>query len=149
MSAFDPASFLNMQTTEVGSTSVEPIPAGEYMAIISDLKPREANTKNGPKAVLDLELSLQAPDVAAKLGRSELKVRDSVWPDMRPDGAGLDMSKGKNVKLNRIREAAGLNKPGQTFSVGMLLGKMVKVQVAHRVDGDAIYTDVKTYGAAG
>lgn len=80
-----------------------------------------------------------------KLGRDSLKVRDSFWPDVTPNG-GLDMAKGKNVKLNRLRDAVGLNTPGQPFSIGMFSNKMVKAQVSHRVDGDVIYTDVKAYG---
>lgn len=145
MSAFDPSAFLNQTTTEVGSTSVEPIPAGEYTAIIDKVEPRQVNGKNGPTIVVEVHYLLQAPDVAARIGREKLAVRASFWPDLASNG-GFDMSKGKNVALNRLREACGLNNPGQPFKLGDLVGKMVKAQVTFREANGAIYNDVKTVG---
>jgi len=145
MSAFDPAAFLNQTTTESGSTSIEPIPAGEYPALIDKVEPRQVTTKNGPSIVVDVHLLLQDPATAAKIGREKLSVRMSFFPDLASNG-GFDMAKGKNVQLNRLREACNLNSPGQAFKLGDLVGKMVKAQVTLREANGAIYNDAKTVG---
>lgn len=146
MSAFDPSAFLNQTTTEAGSTAIEPIPAGEYPALIDKVEPRQVNGKNGPTIVIEVHYLLQDPATAQRIGREKLQVRSSFWPDLAPNG-GFDMSKGKNVALNRLRDACGLNVPGQPFKLSDLVGKMVKAQVTFREgQGGAIYNDIKTVG---
>lgn len=147
MSAFDPAAFLDMGTSEAGSTEMTPIPAGEYTAVINEVKARSVKTKNGEGVVVDVEMLLQAPDVAKQIGREKLSVRYSFFPELTANG-GFDMSQGKNVKLNRLRDACGLNVPGQPFKISMLQGKMVKAVVSLRPakDSDAIYNDVTAVG---
>ena len=147
MSAFDPSTFLDMTTAEAGSTSIEPIPAGEYTAIIESVEPKPFISKRTGQEgiVVECNLVLQAPEVASRLGRDKLTARYSFYPDLTPQG-GFDMAKGKNVSLNRLRDACGLNVPGQPFKLSMLMGKPLKAVLSHRVVGDAVYTDVKTVG---
>jgi hypothetical protein len=59
------------------------------------------------------------------------------------DAGNLDMSKGRNVQLGRLREALGLNTPGQAFSFQMIPGRAAKILVKQRVEGEDIFADVK------
>ena len=146
---FDPDTFLSTTVTEANSTTVVPVPEGEYVAIIGKPKIRQFSGTKDPGALytsLDLpceiDLAGMYPAVAEQLGRDKATVRYSSMLDLT-DSGGLDMGKGRNVGLGRAREAAGLNTPGQPFSFAMFEGRAVKVMVKHRVDGDRIYDEVK------
>lgn len=146
--AFDPAAFMDMGTSEAGDTVVKPIPAGEYLAIIEKVDPRTVTTKNGESVVIDIHLVLQDPALAAQLGREKVSMRYGFFPDMKPDRSGFDMSSGKNIKLNQLRAATGLNTPGTPFKLPMLVGKPVKIKTSLR-EGDSPdvwYSDVKSVG---
>ena len=146
MSMFDPDAFMAANIADAGSTAVEPIPAGEYTATIKDVKTRGVDTKNGPGVVCDIIYTLLAPDVAAKLGRQTLEVKQGMFLDIA-DGK-LDLSKGKNVQLNRVREAVGMNKGGVALNALKGAGPL-KVHVTLRPDKnspDVIYNDVKSVG---
>ena len=60
------------------------------------------------------------------------------------DSGSMDMGKGRNVGLGRLREALNLNQPGQVFSFSMIPGRLAKVAVSHRIDGENIYAEVKS-----
>ena len=144
MSAFDLDSFMS-QPAEAGTTSIAPIPEGEYLAIIDDVKPRIVNTKNGEAMALDVFCLLQDEALKKTLGRETLTVKAGFFLDM--NGSKLDMSAGKNTRLNRLREALGQNAAGWTPSKLKGAGP-VKVKVSQRVDGDVIYNDIKSFGKA-
>ncbi len=143
---FDIDSFLS-SSADAGSTKFEPIPAGDYTAIIDDAQLRAA----GNGVVLDVTCLLQAPEVAQKLGRDKLSVRGGLFLDLTPSNQ-LDMGAGKNIRLNRLREAVGLNKPMPVRELkDQLKGKTVKVQVTLRPDknnSDVVYNDIKSFGKA-
>lgn len=145
MSIFSPESFLDMQITESNDTKIVPIPVGEYMAAVKDVKVRPWQSKNDPsKAGIALDIVWLIDDASVKefLGREEVTAKQGIMLDMTEAG-GLDVGKGKNVSLGRLREAVGLNTPGQPFSFTMLSGRAAKVKVEHRVDGDQIYSEIK------
>jgi hypothetical protein len=146
MSVFDPASFMAANTSEAGSTSLDPLPAGDYTAMISKVDPRAVNTKNGPGVVVDITYALQSPAVP---GRENPTVRQGIFADLTPAG-GFDMAKGKNVQLNRVRAAVGQNEAGKPWNLGMLVGAgPLKVHVKLRPDKnspDVIYNDVASVG---
>ena len=146
---FDPDKFMQQTTSEAGSTTFEPIPQGEYSATIDDIKFRSVPTKNGDSVVLDITWLLNAPEVSKQLGRDKLTVRQSAWIDTDSNG-GIDMSKGKNVALNRIRDALGQNTAGKAWNPPMLRGGAAKVQVKHRASkepgSDALFSDVVAVG---
>lgn len=148
---FDPDKFMESVTSEAGSTKFEPIPSGDYTAIIEDVsKPRMA----GERPVMDVIFKLMdvAPDVQAQLGRQAFTVKKGYFLDVTKDG-GLDLSKGKNIDLNRLREAVGQNVAGKPWKPLDLKGAgPVKVQVSLRPDKnspDVIYNDVKSVGKIG
>lgn len=142
---FNPDQFLDMQVTEANDTKLTPVPVGEYVAVIEDVKCRQWQSKQDPSKsglTLDITWSIDDPAVKELLGRDKVTVRQGVMLDLTESG-GLDMGKGRNVGLGRLREAVGLNTPGQPFSFSMLVGRVAKVSVSHRIDGDNIYAEVK------
>lgn len=142
---FSPDQFLDMQVTEANDTKIVPVPVGEYNAVVSEVKVVSWQKKDDPStAGLKLQIiwELDSPEVKALLQRDKVTVRQDQMLDLI-DGGGLDMGRGRNVGLGRLREATGLNTPGQPFSFTMLTGRMAKVSIKHRVDGDTIYSEVK------
>ena len=145
MSMFSPEQFLDMQVTESNDTKVIPVPPGEYIPVVKEVKIRPWQSKADPSKAgiaLDLQWTLDDAGVKTLLGRDEVSVKQGVMLDLSEAG-GLDMGKGRNISLGRLREACGLNSPGQPFSVTMLTGRMARVKVEHRVDGENIYAEVK------
>lgn len=142
---FSPEQFLDMQVTESNDTKIIPIPVGEYLAVIGEVKVLQWQKKDDPsQAGLKLQIlwELDSPEVKALLARDKVTARQDQMLDLTETG-GLDMGKGRNVGLGRLREATGLNTPGQPFAFSMLTGRMAKVSIKHRVDGDTIYSEVK------
>lgn len=142
---FSPDQFLDMQVTDANDTKIVPVPVGEYNAVISEVKVVSWQKKDDPSVAglkLQITWELDSPEVKALLQRDKVTVRQDQMLDLTESG-GLDMGKGRNVGLGRLREATGLNTPGQPFSFTMLTGRMAKVSIKHRVDGDTIYSEVK------
>lgn len=145
MSQFDPQQFLDMQVTEQNDTKIIPIPVGEWPAQVDDVKVRPWQAKNDSSKAglaLDVTWNIQDPGVLGIVQREKATVKQGLMLDLTEQG-GLDMGKGKNVSLGRLREAVGLNTPGKPFAFSMLMGQMAKVKVEHRVVGEDIFSDVK------
>jgi hypothetical protein len=144
---FDPNTFLDMTTTDANSTVSIPVPVAEYIGIIDEVKARPWQSKDDPsKAGMALDVLWSVDDEGVKqlLERDKVVVKQGLMLDMTESG-GLDMGKGKNVQLGRLREATGLNAPGQPFGFRMLEGRMAKIRVKHRPDPknpEVIYAEV-------
>jgi hypothetical protein len=142
---FDPSQFLDIQLTETNDTKVTPVPEGEYTAVVKEITSRTWSSKSDPTksgVTLDLIWSLDDSNVRQLLGRDEVTVKQGVMLDLT-DAGGLDMGKGRNVGLGRLREAFDLNKPGVPFSPSMFAGRVAKVSVKHRIVDENIYAEVK------
>ena len=148
--SFDPNTFLNATFTEENDTKVIPVPAGEYLALAEKVDVKSWSSKDGSSSGIKLEIlwDIQDDNVKALLGHDTVKCAQQQMLDLTDTGA-LDMGKGKNVGLGRIREALGLNKPGEPFSFGMIQGRMAKVVVSHRTAGEDIYAEIKKIATAG
>lgn len=150
--SFDPNQFLDMQFTDANDTVLRPVPVNEYVAVCDKCELRPWTSKDDPtKSGLALDLQWEIDDAALQeeLGRKP-KVKQGIMLDMTADGTGFDMGKGRNVGLGRLREALGLNTPGQPFSFSMMPGKVAKISVTHRVDKnnpEVIYAEVKAVTA--
>lgn len=142
--SFDPTTFLDQTVTGASSTSSEPVPEGEYQAILEKLDVKPWASRDGATAGLKLELVWDILDEAVKatLGRTKVTSRQSIMLDLTESGA-MDMGKGKNVGVGRLREATNMNDPKKPFSFGMLVGQMAKVGVKHRVYEGNIFDEVK------
>lgn len=144
MSTFDPAMFLETTFTEANSTVTIPVPVGEYMAVVEKVEARRWQSKEDPEKsgiALDIQWSVDDQGVKDFLGRDKVTVKQGVMLDLNEAG-GLDVGAGKNVRLGRLREALGLNVPGQPFSFLMMTGRPAKVAVTHRVSGEDIFAEV-------
>lgn len=143
---FNPEQFLDQQFTEANDTKLVPVPVGEYTAIAGEVKCRQWQSKADPsKSGLTLDITWEIDDPAVKelLGRDKVTVRQGIMLDLTESGT-MDMGKGRNVGLGRLREALNLNQPGQAFSFSMIPGRLAKVSVTHRIDGENIYAEVKS-----
>lgn len=141
---FSAEQFLDMQVDGAMDTKVVPVPVGEFLGICTEVKARTWASKKDPSksgVTLDLTWEIEDQNVKAMLGREKVTVRQGIMLDLTESG-GLDIGKGKNVGLGRVREAVGLNSPGQPFSATMIVGRPAKLKVTHRVDGETIYAEV-------
>lgn len=154
MSIFDPNQFAEMTVSEANSTVSIPVPAGEYLAVAEKVEIRQwTSTKDPSKAGLtcDITWNIDDPNVKALLERDKVTVKQGIMLDLT-DSGGLDMGKGKNVGLGRLREAVGLNAAGQVFGFKMIEGRIARVSVSHRTDPNdsaKIYAEVKAVAKAG
>lgn len=144
MSQFDPATFLDQTVTDANSTVSTPVPVGEHLATCGEVKIESWVSKDGTKSGLRAELPWAIENNAAVTqvtGRPKNIVRQSIMLDLTPEG-GLDMGKGMNVQLGKVREAVGLNTPGQPFSFRMIQGRAAKIKVEHEPYNGQLYAKV-------
>lgn len=132
--SFDPSTFLNQSFDEANDTKVTPCPVGEYIALAEKVDVQTWQKKDGSASGLKLQVlwEIQDENVKALLGRDKILVPQQIMLDLNESGEGLDMGKGKNVGLGRLREALDLNKPGEPFSFSMIQGRPATVVVSHR-----------------
>ena len=148
---FDPNSFFEQVITEIGSTEVVPIPAGEYLATIDKKEVTTWQKKDDPSVSgLKLKITWSLEDQAVRdlLGRDKVVVSQDIMLDITETGS-LDMGKGRNVELNRLRAAVDLNVSG--FSFHQLDGRMARVTVKQdqdKNDPQKFYARVKAVGHA-
>lgn len=142
--SFDPAAFLNFTIEEVNSTEQTPVPEGELLAIADKVEIVPWASRDGSSSGLKLQIIWDIQDEPTKqlLNRSKVTCRQDLMLDLTEQG-NLDMGKGKNVPLGRLRSAVDLNTPGQPFSFPMIQGRMATVAVKHRIANDTIYAEVK------
>lgn len=131
MSVFDKESFLNSTVTGANETKVTPVPEGEYTAMIDDLDIRTGEKDGKPWASLSIKWYIPDEQLKALLGMEHPTVTDSIFLDM--ENGKLAFGPNKNVRLGRIREAAGQNDPKKPWSFAMLKGAgPVKIKVGSR-----------------
>jgi hypothetical protein len=149
-SAFNAAAYEAATTTDSSSTSVTPIPEGEYNAIIEDYKWNSGTSKRDQSQFVSFNVIYRILDdtneVTNLIGR-EPKLTQSYFVDTNPQGT-FDFSKGKNVWLGKLREAVGLNAPGAQFTFSMLKGQALRIVVTQEPakDSDDVYNRVKSVG---
>lgn len=153
-SQFNPDLFLQTSYSEQTSTKTEPLPDGEYTALIKTLIPRQVQGKqDASKLYVFLDMELEIPlngELQSKLGREKSVIRHSIGIDMTESGA-IDMAKGKNVQLGRLREAANQNVLGEPWTPAQLVNRLVKAKVGHEPsdkDPTIIYNRVEAVGKA-
>lgn len=142
--SFDAQSFLDATVSSANDTEIIPVPVGEYFGIIDKVAPRQWQSKDGTKSGIALDIIWLVEDAGVKqqLGRETVTCKQGIMLDLNTSG-GLDLSKGKNIGLGRLREAIGKNEEGQPFSFSMLPGLTAKISVTHRVSGEDTFAEVK------
>lgn len=145
MSIFDPALFLDASIDQPMERR-DPLPVGDYTAVIGAPTTRAWTGKTDPSksgVAADVPLTIDIPaDMAERLGYSTLNVRDSIMLDLTSGGT-IDYSKGKNNQLRTYREALDMNKPGDSFSLRRMEGRVVLVKISHEEWNGALVERVK------
>lgn len=144
MTTFNLADFLNQTFDESNSTVSVPVPEGEFLAIADKVDLNTWQKRDGSASGLKLDIvwDIQDAELLAMFDRSKATSRQSIMLDLTETG-NLDFGKGRNVQLGRLRAALDLNEPGKPFGFPMITGRMGKVSIKHRIDGDQIYSEVK------
>lgn len=142
--SFDPQAFLDSSVSGANDTKVIPVPVGEYMGIIEKVLPRQWQSKDGSSSgiAIDIFWLVEDANVKSYLGRETVTCKQGIMLDTTASGS-LDMSKGKNIGLGRLREAVGANDPSSNFSFSMLPGLSAKISVTHRISGEDTFAEVK------
>ena len=133
-STFDPDLFLGAEVAGGFETSYERVPAGEYPAMIEDVKVRKVNTENGVSAVMDVTWLILDEDVKKATELERPTCRQGLFLDINEKG-GLDRGKNKNVALGRLLEVLGVNK-GDKWSPEGLKSSTATVRVEHKPNKD-------------
>ncbi len=120
---FNATDFLNSTVSGPMSTSIPPVPEGEWRAMVDDsdkfVEFREVNTRNGPRPIATIWFSIVDDACRAQLGRDTVRIKHDIWLDLTPSGS-IDTGEGKNVKLGQLRAALGQN--DGSWSFGQLRG---------------------------
>lgn len=142
--SFNPDEFLAASISTSNDTKIIPVPVGEYAGMIEKVLPRQWQSKDGTQTGISLDIiwSVEDSNVKQHLNREHVTVKQGIMLDTTDSGA-LDVAKGKNIGLGRLREAVGKNSEGEPFSFAMLPGLMAKIAVTHRVVGEETYAEVK------
>lgn len=138
MSAFDAETFLDM-TMDTPLVRRPPIQVGDYTGVFGEPTSRNWVSPKDPSKsgiAFDYPILLDVPAAERErvgiTGDYSVTVKWGVMVDLMPDGKSFDMGIGKNGGLRKLREAVGMNKPGDTFSPRATAGRVVKVKVGHR-----------------
>lgn len=130
VSSFDPQSFIDSSIEGANDTSIVPIPQGEWLAQVDNVRARKIDTKDGPRAIMDVTWEILDESVKEELEREKVTCRQSVFLDVTGEGS-IDLGKGKNRQLGLLREAVGQNDPSRPWAPSMLIGNPAKVVVEH------------------
>jgi hypothetical protein len=152
-SSFNPDQFLSTSVSEANDTKLILVPVGVVQsAQVSklDLRKLDANDQNPERFILEVIWIALDESVKKETGLDKPTVRQSIWLDTLPSGA-LDMGKGKNVGLGRLREAVGQNKAGKSWAMNMLNGATASLLIEHVLNkkDEQTYAQVKRVGAPG
>ena len=131
---FDPVSLLNQDLGE-NETRRELLPIGEVIAQIGKLKFASGKIQNGERAGENwdrLDASLEITDPAYLKGyadgeQTRAVTNLGVMLEMTPEGT-IATGMNKNIRLGKLREAAGVN--GRPL--GMLQGQMIRIMIGHK-----------------
>lgn len=144
MSMFSADDIMDMEVAGEMSTEYTPVPEGEYAAAITSVKVRMVGEEKD-KPVLDIVWGIDDERVRQELGIEKPSCRQSIFLDLNESGR-LDLSKGKNVQLGKLREAVGQNGAGP-WAIPHLDGAAAIVKISHREYNGSIYADVKGVAA--
>ena len=143
---FDPVQFLD---AEISTPLVRrpPLPIGDYLAVIGEVKAEvwtgkpggKAEGKSGMKYVVPLSIDVpQEVQTALGLNQATLTLTDGIMLDLN-EGGTIDTGPGKNGGLRRYRDALDMNKPGENFSARKMQGRPIRVKITHELyNGDAV-----------
>ena len=139
MSSFDPDQFMNTTVEGELDTKRPVVPASQYNCQVFKVTPKSGTIGKGDnagKTWASFVLTLEVMDEAVKeeMNQDKVFVSYNIFLDLT-DSEQLDMSKGKNVQLGKLRNAVGQN-DGSPWTPAMLLGQMVEADVVVGVNNN-------------
>lgn len=151
MSVFDSDSFLDA-TTQEALVRRPPLPVGsDYIGTLGEPKTRKGEKDGKPWTAVDfpVEIDLSTkPDIQKEMGGlAKVTLKVGVMLDIN-DGGMIDWGVGKNNRLRRLREAVGMNVPGQSFNIRAMQGRLVRVSVKHREHEGEMFDEVDAVSKA-
>lgn len=143
--AFDPDQFSQMPIEGANSTEAIPFEDKECPGVIDKIDFRQITSEKDQKVYLALDVSwdLDSPEDKQRMGRDKILGRQTIFLDRLENGS-LDMGKGRNVQLGLLREATGLNNPGQAFQFIQLVGRPALCKAKDREYEGQHFVDVKS-----
>jgi hypothetical protein len=132
MSTFNPEAFMSASIQGANDTQSMQVPEGDFQGMISKVEPRVVGQEN-PRPIIAITWKVDDEGVRQLTGRAEPTVRQTIWLDVTESG-GLDMGKGKNAQLGKLRDALGQNDAGKPWNPGMLQGGVARIKVKHSLD---------------
>jgi hypothetical protein len=131
---FDPVSLLNQDLPE-GETRRTLLPQGEVIAQITKIAVKSGTISKGDKAGedwnrLDVSLEITDPEYLEHYADGSFTKANTnlgLMIDLTETGQ-IAMGPNRNIRLNRLREAAGVN--GKPLS--MLSGQFIRITIGHK-----------------
>jgi hypothetical protein len=134
-STFDSDSFMNASVEGEMETRFEPVPEGEYTAVIENVAVKEVDGPEGKIKICDVTWDIMDEDLKTNLGREKLQVRQGVFLDVDNKG-NIVIGANKNIQLGRIRAALGQN-TSSSWNFAKLLGSApATIKVGVKPDKD-------------
>lgn len=130
-----------------GAMDTEAIPFPIMEAVVAVVKSFTIEAIKD-KVKLTVIWNCNAPEVAEVTGREDNNIRQNVWLDLTASG-NLDLGRGKNVGLGKLRTALGQNDPSEPWGFGHIVGQVAKLRTSQRLGDDGtIYAEVKNVFSA-
>lgn len=117
---FNADQFMNTTVDSAGSTEAPKTPEGEFTGVIGEItsesirevKWTDEKGVEQTRLVFEVPMIIRDQEINAKTQRDTIVHREGFFLDFTPDGTKLDMSEGKNTKLNQLRDVLGQNVAG-------------------------------------
>lgn len=135
--SFDADTFLSLTIDQPLDTRRVPVPEGEYVAAVKDIKARTGVSQKSGNEFLALDVIWEIDDVEGRVKSATNRDVNTVTQQMfldRNGSGGIATGAGQNISLGKLREAVGQNKTGMPWSPTMLKGAVARISVAHRLD---------------
>src|SRR6478735_2962768 len=117
---FNPQAFMEATIQGALDTRRVPCPQGDFPGVIEKIEPKSGENKQGERvgqtwAALEVTYKLEHPEITSVTGLPFALSRQCVMIDITDEG-GMDRSKGKNIRVGKLREACNENDAGKPFA---------------------------------
>jgi hypothetical protein len=138
---FNPDELMHSSMNKASSTSIIPVPVGDWEATLGKPIFRQNAITKGERigemvTFMDIACVVDDPQVLEICHRERPSVRHSMFITLTPDGTGISDEEGDNIDFGRLRDACGLNEENMDFTPAMFEGQRVLIRVKHDPNSD-------------